>query len=475
MKQTKIAILGIMLLFNGAMNTFAQQRSQKVGDNPTVINSSAALEVESLNKGVLLPRVANTAAVVAPTNGLIVYDISSNCIKAYENNAWSSCLSASSASGSSSSSYTVNSDCNSNGIDCLGMVFSIKLTNNTFSSAGPISFSTGDVVLSGLTGYAVTAVSPASATLAPGANQTITYTITKTNEQDGILTATWTKLGLSCSATNALGGVVAGYGNTMTVQNGLATTTGTHSGTNYTLSTYTTGQAFSENTACAGKYISAGYTAATCTGTVTGASGAVYDLVHINGQCWMKQNLREIPSNYATSPARNGTDNGWHGFYNSAVSEPAAGEGRLYTWSAAMNAPAGACVPERAQGVCPSGFHVPSDCEYMYLEHGQGVSISEQLVSNNWQAGSNTNQGTPGYKLRGQGSGYTNSSGFTALLAGNIEASWNNRGVYGYFWTSTMINSTSSVERAFSTVTPMGIFRYNRSKSAGSSVRCIKD
>ena len=43
MKQTKIAILGIMLLFNGAMNTFAQQRSQKVGDNPTVINPSAAL------------------------------------------------------------------------------------------------------------------------------------------------------------------------------------------------------------------------------------------------------------------------------------------------------------------------------------------------------------------------------------------------------------------------------------------------
>lgn len=473
MKQTKIAILGIMLLFNGAMNTFAQQRSQKVGDNPTVINPSAALEVESLNKGVLLPRVANTAAVVAPTNGLIVYDISSNCIKAYENNVWSSCLSASSASGSSPSSQTVNSDCNSNGIDCFGLVFSIKLTNNTFSSAGPISFSTGDVVLSGLTGYAVTAVSPASATIAPGANQTITYTITQTNEQDGILTATWTKLGLSCSATKALGGIVAGNGNTMTVQNGLATTTGTHSGTNYTLSSYTTGQAFSENTACAGKYISAGYTAATCTGSVTGTSGTVYPLVLINGQCWMNRNSNEKPSTIPIAPSySNSADVGWYGYYNSAASEPAAGYGLLYQFSAAMNNECG----ERVQGVCPTGFHIPSDCELQYLEHGQGMSISEQNGIAYIRANTSNNMGTPGSKLRSQGTGATNASGFNGLLSGmrGSDGVFYDGSSYGYFWSSTWNVVNSPISRTLGS-NILGVARYNNSSIRGFSVRCLKD
>ncbi|MCP9764023.1 hypothetical protein EGI31_13790, partial [Lacihabitans soyangensis] len=48
----------------------------KVGDNPTVINPNAVLEMESTTKGLLLPRMttAQRTAIVAPTAGLQVYD-----------------------------------------------------------------------------------------------------------------------------------------------------------------------------------------------------------------------------------------------------------------------------------------------------------------------------------------------------------------------------------------------------------------
>ena len=52
----------------------------------------AALDVVSTNSGVLLPRVANIAAVTTPVNGMLIYDVSSNCFKGFENGAWTSCF-----------------------------------------------------------------------------------------------------------------------------------------------------------------------------------------------------------------------------------------------------------------------------------------------------------------------------------------------------------------------------------------------
>jgi len=57
-------------------------------------NPNALLDLSSINKALLLPRIANTGAVSSPVNGMMVYDISSNCIKSYENSIWTPCLSA---------------------------------------------------------------------------------------------------------------------------------------------------------------------------------------------------------------------------------------------------------------------------------------------------------------------------------------------------------------------------------------------
>ncbi len=70
-------ILQILILLSLAIAANAQV---KVGNNPTTLNPSAALEIESTNKGFLPPRVAlvsTTDAITIPTpaKGLIVYNI----------------------------------------------------------------------------------------------------------------------------------------------------------------------------------------------------------------------------------------------------------------------------------------------------------------------------------------------------------------------------------------------------------------
>ena len=72
------AVLCILALSLSAIS-HAQVRAQKVGDSPTIINADAALEIESTNKGVLLPRLALTGTTAASplsahVQGMLVYN-----------------------------------------------------------------------------------------------------------------------------------------------------------------------------------------------------------------------------------------------------------------------------------------------------------------------------------------------------------------------------------------------------------------
>lgn len=258
---------------------------------------------------------------------------------------------------------------------------------------------------------------------------------------------------------------------------------------NFALATYTTGEVFSANSNC----LSAPISASACAGTTLTVGSNTYSTANINGQCWMTQNLNELPNGVAVNATQwlvsSPPDSGFYGYYNSAnatggagwaTTAPAANEGLLYQWSAAM---LGSTV-ERARGVCPVGWHIPSDCEWMYLEHGQGMALSEQII-NGTTARSSTldNQGTPGYKLRiagaAGGTGSTGVSGFNALLAGvrNISGTFNNRGgTTGgtNFWTSTSSTTTAASARIL-TGGNRGVVRNNQAKSFGYSVRCLKD
>lgn len=64
----------------------------QVGINKAQPDLNADLELGSPNKALLLNRVANTTVINSPKNGMLIYDISEQCVKAYQGDAWSQCF-----------------------------------------------------------------------------------------------------------------------------------------------------------------------------------------------------------------------------------------------------------------------------------------------------------------------------------------------------------------------------------------------
>lgn len=88
MKINKISIL--ILLLATIWCGYSQKLSMKVGTNPTQINGSAALEVESTTKGFLLPRMTSLQRnnIVTPSLGLQVYDTNTNSVWYFNGTVW---------------------------------------------------------------------------------------------------------------------------------------------------------------------------------------------------------------------------------------------------------------------------------------------------------------------------------------------------------------------------------------------------
>ena len=74
-----------LLFLAVSLSTFAQ-----LGVGTTT--PQGVLDVVSTDSGVIMPRLANTAAVTSPVNGMIIYDESTNCLKAFQNGLWSDCF-----------------------------------------------------------------------------------------------------------------------------------------------------------------------------------------------------------------------------------------------------------------------------------------------------------------------------------------------------------------------------------------------
>lgn len=165
--------------------------------------------------GLILPTNASPSNMINPqggnvAQGTIMYDSTEDCVKLYKQSlnggasGWSECL-------GSEKSTSVTADCNAagNGFNgnlkkgtalTTGNIFRVLLTNNSFSQA-PIALAVTDLTLSGVAGITVASVSPASVTLAAGASQTVTYTLTGTPTECGTLTGAWQKISLSCTKT----------------------------------------------------------------------------------------------------------------------------------------------------------------------------------------------------------------------------------------------------------------------------------
>lgn len=210
-RLTKTIRLSKKILFSFLLMAGISATAQvKIGNNPTNIGASSLLELESTDKGLILPRVANTAAILVPVNGMLIYDISAKCTKVYESDAWSACMTADGGSptvlvancGGLNGTYL-------NGQSLTNASFNVTVSNNSPSPA-TLNFSASDLLLSGVSGLTVgtptatPALSGGNITLNSGATVTITYPITGTPSSGGTLSASWSKLYLNCTRNKTI-------------------------------------------------------------------------------------------------------------------------------------------------------------------------------------------------------------------------------------------------------------------------------
>ena len=180
--------------------------------------------------------------------------------------------------------------------------------------------------------------------------------------------------------------------------------------------------------------------------TVTYA-GKTYNTVQIGPQCWLKENLNA------------GTMINWTNCLTC---------GGLYQWAEAVQYKNGAfntSPPKPAfagniQGICPGGWHIPSNSEFEKLD---------TVVNNDSRALKAIGQGT------GNGAG-TDKSGFSALLAGGCISlnSFGGLRDFAYFWSSSEYKASEAHNISLSYYDSV-IYFGNYYKGLAFSIRCLKD
>ena len=221
------------------------------------------------------------------------------------------------------------------------------------------------------------------------------------------------------------------------------------------------------------------------TPTLTDVDGNVYNTVLIGTQCWMKENLRTKKYANGTTISQGSLSSSsstayWY-FPNNDSSNMST-YGLLYNWKAVMrNSSSSSANPSGVQGICPNGWHVPSDAEWTQLT--DYVSSQSEYVcgSDNMYtyiakalAGTTGWSSSPNTCAVGNTPSQNNSTGFSALPAGYYNGSYNYFG-YSVDFSSATENSSSYVYNRSLRYNYATVYRYSDYKNYGVSVRCVKD
>lgn len=210
--------------------------------------------------------------------------------------------------------------------------------------------------------------------------------------------------------------------------------------------------------------------------------GNIYQTITIGNQVWMAENLRTTrfangdpieTTTPATLDIMNFPDPVYQWAYNGLESN-AAKYGRLYTWYVIMD----------SRGLCPAGWHIPSDAEWTELENylssnnynydgsNSGNNMALALTSNmDWKY--SEYPGSPGNASYGD---FRNKSGFSALPGGyrNNEGRFVNLGTSGCWWSKSEASPYNAYYRYLLSNLP-DLSRSSYYEFCGISVRCIKD
>jgi uncharacterized protein (TIGR02145 family) len=184
--------------------------------------------------------------------------------------------------------------------------------------------------------------------------------------------------------------------------------------------------------------------------------GKIYTTVQIGNQCWLKENLDIGVMIQATDTAKNNGTIEKYCYGDNPVN--CSTDGGLYLWNEAMQY----STTPGVQGICPPGWHIPSHTEFLALS---------STVGGDGNALKAVDQGA------GAGAG-TNTSGFSALLAGYRYAAGNFTGRIGHsvFWSSTQgTYSTTAVDLHLYYENSTIEFSPLANTLGGFSMRCIMD
>ena len=199
--------------------------------------------------------------------------------------------------------------------------------------------------------------------------------------------------------------------------------------------------------------------------------GQTYNTVQIMSQCWLKENLNigtridapQLPSDNDTIEK----------YCMGNYEENCDIVGGLYFWNEMMNY----TNQTGGQGICPDGWHVPNDLEWMILE---GAADSEfpigdiEWIHSDWRghdAGGHLKQTGTEY-WESPNTGATDVYGFTALPGGYfVQGDFWGPGYKGIFWSS---NYQGKHFRQMDWEQQM-IKRQTGGSPLAISVRCVKD
>ena len=199
--------------------------------------------------------------------------------------------------------------------------------------------------------------------------------------------------------------------------------------------------------------------------------GQTYNTVIIGNQCWMTENLNIGTSILGTNDQ---TDNDLIEKYCYDNDEDNCDDyGGLYQWNEVMQY----VSTEGAQGICPAGWHIPTDNEWKILEgyvdsqYGIGDPEWDNIGWRGFDACEKL-KSTNGWYMSGNGS---DAYDFAALPGGH-------RNYNGYFYRvekdANFWSSTEDGTDAWSRILQYnydGVRRYPGTQDYGYSVRCLKD
>jgi len=197
---------------------------------------------------------------------------------------------------------------------------------------------------------------------------------------------------------------------------------------------------------------------------ITDIEGNIYKTVNIGDQDWMAENLKTTKYNNGDAIATTDPSTldihleiapSFQWAYDSSDVNVDT-YGRLYTWAAAND----------SRGVCPDGWHVPTDEEWTTLtDYLGGLSVAGSKLK---EAGIE--------HWTGSNEDATNESGFTALPAGQRRGigTFENIGYACHFWASTWDMTSNAYSRKL-LVGSTEVIRDFGPLRGGFSIRCIKD